>query len=42
MSDNRPDYVAYVVCDREDKKFTWCEIGIAFKHKDARISTFFT
>lgn len=33
---NRPDLAAYVVRDRDDKKSTWREIGVAFKHKDGK------
>ena len=32
----KPDFVAYVVRDRDDKKANWREIGVAFKHKDGK------
>ena len=32
----RPDFAAYVVRDREDKKSNWREIGVAFAHKDGK------
>jgi len=32
----RPDYAAFVVRDREDKKANWREIGVAFNHKDGK------
>ena len=32
----RPDFAAYVVRDRDDKKSNWREIGVAFTHKDGK------
>jgi len=32
----KPDYVAYMVRDHDDKKTNWREIGVAFKHKDGK------
>jgi hypothetical protein len=32
----RPDYAAYVVRDRDDKKSNWREIGVAFAHRDGK------
>ncbi len=32
----RPDFAAYVVRDRDDKKANWREIGVAFRHKDGK------
>ncbi len=32
----RPDFAAYVVRDRDDKKANWRKIGVAFTHKDGK------
>ena len=32
----RPDFAAYAVRDRDDKKANWREIGVAFRHKDGK------
>lgn len=32
----RPDLSAYVVRDRDNKKSSWREIGVAFAHKDGK------
>jgi hypothetical protein len=32
----RPDFAAYVVRDRDNKKSSWRELGVAFAHKDGK------
>lgn len=37
MTENRrPDFAAYVVRDRDDKKANWRELGVGFRHKDGK------
>ena len=33
---NKPDYLVYVVTEREGKEAFWDKVGIAYKHKDGK------